>query len=60
MSRSDEKKQFDKMLHKIQISTSYTSDSRRWVWEQQGLLEELLKVISSPTDDAIGTPGMEP
>ena len=26
--------------------------------EQQSLLEELLGIVSSPTDDAIGTPGM--
>ena len=28
--------------------------------EQQGLLEELLDVVLSPADDAIGTPGIAP
>ena len=55
MSQIKENKQIGGMLENTNFDQTYSQ-----MGEQQGLLDEMFDVISTPADDAMGTTGMAP
>ena len=59
MSQVEENiKQFDEMLENTNFD--YLDFTYSPIGEEQGLLEEMFDVVSTPEDDAMGTLGMAP
>ena len=54
MSQIEENEPIDEMLENTNLNYTYSP-----MVEQHGLLEEMFDVVSTPTNDAMGTPCMD-
>ena len=55
ISQLEENKRIDEMLENTNLNYTYSP-----MGKQQSSLEEMFDVVSTPTNDAMGTPGTAP